>query len=213
MYDTIIFVDFDGTITMEDTLDGAMRLFVSKEEYEEKYHEMIKGRLTLSEALHLVFDYTPSSRFPEMMAYIQKVPIRDGFAEFLDEMKALEIPVVVISGGLRQLLEVKIGEYKNRFLGMHYVDLDISGENMRLVSAYDDGKEVLKKTEIMAQYDYRTAVCIGDSYTDINMAAASNVVFARDILADVLKKEGKPFIAWNDFYDIIEAIKGFEKLL
>ncbi|MBR0599939.1 HAD-IB family phosphatase [Sinanaerobacter chloroacetimidivorans] len=209
MYDKIIFVDFDGTITTEDTLDGAMRLFVSKEEYDKKYREMIQGSITLSEALHLVFDNTPSSRFSEMMEYIHKVSTRDGFAEFLDEMKALGIPVVVISGGLRQLLEVKIGKYKEWFLGMHYVDLDISGDNMRLVSEYDDGKEVLKKTEIMAQYDYQTAICIGDSYTDINMAAASDVVFARDILADYLKKEGKPFISWNDFYDIIEAIKGF----
>lgn len=209
MYDKIIFVDFDGTITTEDTLDGAMRLFVSKEEYDKKYREMIQGSITLSEALHLVFDNTPSSRFSEMMEYIYKVSTRDGFAEFLDEMKALGIPVVVISGGLRQLLEVKIGKYKEWFLGMHYVDLDISGDNMRLVSQYDDGKEVLKKTEIMAQYDYQTAICIGDSYTDINMAAASDVVFARDILADYLKKEGKPFISWNDFYDIIEAIKGF----
>jgi 2-hydroxy-3-keto-5-methylthiopentenyl-1-phosphate phosphatase len=209
MYDKIIFVDFDGTITTEDTLDGAMRLFVSKEEYDKKYREMIQGSITLSEALHLVFDNTPSSRFSEMMEYIHKVSTRDGFAEFLDEMKALGIPVVVISGGLRQLLELKIGKYKEWFLGMHYVDLDISGDNMRLVSQYDDGKEVLKKTEIMAQYDYQTAICIGDSYTDINMAAASDVVFARDILADYLKKEGKPFIFWNDFYDIIEAIKGF----
>nr|HML38916.1 haloacid dehalogenase-like hydrolase [Bacillota bacterium] len=138
MYDKILFVDFDGTITTEDTLDGSMRLFVSKEEYDKKFHEMIQGSLTLSQALHLVFDNTPSSRFPEMMEYIHKVQIRDGFEEFLDEMEAVGIPVVVISGGLRQLLEVKIGKYKDRFLGIHYVDLDISGENMKLVSAYDD---------------------------------------------------------------------------
>ncbi|HML38865.1 MAG TPA: haloacid dehalogenase-like hydrolase, partial [Bacillota bacterium] len=154
---------------------------------------------------HQVFDHTPSSRFPEMMEYVRKVPIRDGFPEFLDEMEALGIPVVVISGGLRQLLEEKIGKYRDRFLGMHYVDLDISGEYMKLVSDYDDGREVLKKTDIMAQYDYRTAICIGDSYTDLNMAAASDIVFARDILAAYLKKEGKPFIPWNDFYDVIKA--------
>jgi len=212
MYDKIVFVDFDGTITTEDTLDGTMRLFVSKEEYEAKYQEMIRGSLTLSKALHLVFDFTPSVRFHEMMEYIKKVSIRDGFVEFLDEMAVLGIPVVVISGGLRQLLEAKIGEYKERFLGMHFVDLDISGNNMKLVSEYDDGKEVLKKTEIMAQYDYQTAICIGDSYTDINMAAASDVVFARDILADYLKKEGRPYVPWKDFYDIIEAIKNFNEI-
>jgi 2-hydroxy-3-keto-5-methylthiopentenyl-1-phosphate phosphatase len=210
MYDKIIFVDFDGTITTEDTLDGTMRLFVSGEEYQKRYREMLQGSLTLSEALHLVFDHTPSVRFHEMMEYIRQVSIRDGFEEFLDGMEALGIPVVVISGGLRQLLEVKIGRYKDRFLGMHYVDLDISGQNMKLVSEHDDGREVLKKTEIMAQYDYRSAICIGDSYTDINMAAASNVVFARDILAEYLKREGKPYIAWKDFHDVTEVIRNFK---
>ena len=33
MYDTIVFVDFDGTITLEDTLEGAIRLFASLEEF------------------------------------------------------------------------------------------------------------------------------------------------------------------------------------
>lgn len=206
MYDKILFVDFDGTITAEDTLDGCLRLFVPQEEYDKSLQDMTQGRLTLSDALHQVFDHTPSSRFPEMMEYVRKVPIRDGFPEFLDEMKALDIPVVVISGGLRQLLEEKIGEYQDHFLGMHYVDLDISGEYMKMVSDYDDGKEVLKKTDIMAQYDYKTAICIGDSYTDLNMAAASDIVFARDILAAYLKSEGKPFIPWNDFYDVIKAL-------
>ncbi|MEA4987531.1 MAG: HAD-IB family phosphatase [Anaerovorax sp.] len=207
MYKKIIFVDFDGTITMEDTLDGAMRLFVSKEEYEEKLNELVHGKITLSEALHMVFDHAPSNRFHEIMEYVETIEIRDGFSEFLDEMNIAGIPVVIISGGLRQLLEAKIGKYKDRFLGVHYVDLDLSGEKMKLVSQYDDGKELLKKTEIMAQYDYESAICIGDSYTDINMAAASDVVFARDILADYLKKEGRYYIPWDNFYDVCEAIK------
>ncbi|WP_206458231.1 HAD-IB family phosphatase [Anaerovorax sp. IOR16] len=207
MYKKIIFVDFDGTITMEDTLDGAMRLFVSKEEYEEKLNELIHGKITLSEALHMVFDHTPSNRFHEIMEYVETIEIRDGFSEFLDEMNSVGIPVVIISGGLRQLLEAKIGKYKDHFLGVHYVDLDLSGEKMKLVSQYDDGKELLKKTEIMEQYDYESAICIGDSYTDINMAGASDVVFARDILADYLKKEGRCYIPWNNFYDVCEAIK------
>jgi 2-hydroxy-3-keto-5-methylthiopentenyl-1-phosphate phosphatase len=35
------------------------------------------------------------------------------------------------------------------------------------------------------------------------MAKASDVVFARDELADALKKEGTPYIQWETFFDII----------
>lgn len=212
MYERIVFVDYDGTIMSQDTLGGAMRILVPKEEYEEKEREMLSGKITLSQAIHCAFDGRPSSRVQEIVDFVMGVEIRPGFEAFLDEMEALEIPVVVISGGLRQLIEPKIGKYRDRLLGMHYVDLDTSGETMRLVSDYDDGKEVLKKTDVMALYDYKSAIGIGDSYTDFNMSREclsreGGMVFARDILADFLKREGIPFYPWNDFYDIVEIIK------
>ncbi len=207
MYETILFVDFDGTITAEETLDGAMRLFIPEKEYEEKTKELLEGKISLSHALHFAFDHTPSAELPKMEEYVRGVALRSGFEEFLDVMDDLQIPVVVISGGLKPLVETKLKVYEHRFLGMHYVDIDTSGGFIKLDSKYDDGKEVLKKTDIMSQYEYAFAICIGDGYTDINMALASDLVFARDVLAKALAAKGIPFHAWNDFYDVLEVIK------
>lgn len=207
MYNKILFVDFDGTITAEDTLDGALRLAVPKELYEEKTREMLSGRMTLAQVVREGFESIPSSMFPRMMEYLDQVQLREGFTQLLDTADELGIPVVVISGGLRQMIEKKIGHLQDRLLGMHYVDLDLTGQYMHLVSDYDDGMEILAKTKIMAQYDYKHALCIGDSYTDINMAVASDVVFARDKLAEILAQKGIAFTPWNDFYDVVAAIK------
>lgn len=206
MYDKILFIDFDGTVTSEDTLDGALRTVVPKELYDEKVKEMLSGRMTLAQVVRQGFETIPSKEFPKMMEYLDTVPVRKGFTHLLDTADSLGIPVVVISGGLGQMIEKKIGHLKDRLLGMHYVELDLSGPYMKLVSDYDDGMEILAKSRIMEQYDYHHALCIGDSYTDVNMAQKSDTVFARDKLAEILKQKGLPYIKWEDFYDVAEAI-------
>jgi 2-hydroxy-3-keto-5-methylthiopentenyl-1-phosphate phosphatase len=207
MYKKIVFIDFDGTITSEETLVGAMKRLVSKEVFEKGYAEAMETKKTISESLREFFHEIPSNKISEIMAYIETVPIRPGFEEFLDYMKEVQIPVVVISGGLKQMVYSKIEKYKDQILDIYCVDLDLSGELMRLDSKFDDGIELLKKTDIMEFYNYEKAISIGDSYTDMKIAMASDQVFARDDLANYLTDVGKPYEKWDDFYDILEVMK------
>ena len=206
MYDTIAFVDFDGTITMEDTLEGAIRLFASPEEFHSVKGKLVRGEMTLSQVVRYAFDGAPSDRLAPMLDYVDQVALRPGFPEFLDEMAAREIPVVVISGGVRQFVERKLAPWRGRLLGLHAVDLDVSGPGMKLISPYDDGNELLKKTDVMALYDYRHAVGIGDSFTDMKMSLAVDAVFARDVLAQYLDKMGRPYLPYDTFFDVIGAL-------
>ncbi|MFR1112640.1 MAG: haloacid dehalogenase-like hydrolase [Blautia sp.] len=204
---TIVFIDFDGTITMEDTLVGAIRLFSDPGEFQEYSEKLEKGEMTLSQVVRYAFDNAPSSLLPQMLEYIDKVEIRPGFSEFLDEMGRMHIPVVVISGGVRQFSERKLAPYRERFTQLHAVDLDVSGPKMKLISRYDDGNELLKKTDVMALYDYGQSIGVGDSFTDMNMAKAVDTVFARDILARYLDKLGKPYYPYETFYDVTRVIQ------
>lgn len=204
---TIAFVDFDGTITMEDTLAGAMKRFVDPGEFARYSEKLARGEATLSQVVRRAYDGAPSSLLPELLAYVRSVPLRPGFDEFLDTCEELDIPVVVISGGIRQFLEQKMGPDRDRLLGMHAVELDVSGPRMRLISEYDDGNELLKKTDVMALYRYDRAIGIGDSFTDRNMAQAADTVFARDVLAKFLSGLGKPYIPYEDFRTVSAAIR------
>lgn len=206
MYETIAFVDFDGTITMEDTLEGAIRLFVTPEEFHSVKGKLVRGEMTLSQVVRYAFDGAPSDRLAPMLDYVDQVALRPGFPEFLDEMAAREIPVVVISGGVRQFVERKLAPWRGRLLGLHAVDLDVSGPGMKLISPYDDGNELLKKTDVMALYDYRHAVGIGDSFTDMKMSLAVDAVFARDVLAQYLDKMGRSYLPYDTFFDVIGAL-------
>ncbi len=202
MYEKIMFIDFDGTITKQETLDGSMKLTIDPDLYKEKHREMLNGKITLSEALHIGFETVPSSKLPIIMDFVRTVPVRKGFMELLTTMKEMKIPVIVISGGLKPYIEEKLEPYKDLILDIYSVDLDCTGEYMRLVSEYEEAGEIMQKTKVMAKYDYKYAICIGDSYTDFRMARASQLVFARDVLAEFLEKQSIPYEPWNDFYDI-----------
>ena len=207
MHDTILFLDFDGTITSEETLDGAMRLCIDADLYEEKLRELREGKRTLADTLRLAFEYIPSGRLQDILDYVRGVPVRPGFEALLDDMAALGIPVVVVSGGLKPYIEEKLAPYRDRLLGVHSVSVDASGPFLKLHSEAEADGEIMQKTLVMQKYAYKNAICAGDSHTDVRMAKASQTVFARDLLARLLTKQGVPFIEWNDFYDISRAIK------
>lgn len=202
MYDTILFIDFDGTITTEETLDGAMRMCIDPVLYAEKAQEMMEGKRSLAETVRFAFDHIPSSRLPAILEYVRGVAIRPGFGELLDGMAARGIPVVVISGGLQPYVEEKLAPYREKLLAVHSVGLDTSGPTMRLVSAYEQGGDLLDKILIMEQYAYQTAACVGDGHTDIRMAMRCERVFARDVLAKAMRKAGKAYTPWEDFFDV-----------
>ena len=204
---TIAFVDFDGTITMEDTFSGAMRLFVDPDEFALYSKKLAAGEATLSEVVRKAYDGASAALLPKMLEYVRGVAMRPGFDTFLDTCSALVIGVVVISGGAREFLDQKLAPYENRLLGIHAAELAVCGDVLHLESSFDDGKELVKKTAVMALYDYDQSIGIGDSFTDCNMAQAVDRVFARDVLAKFLTKKGIPFTPFEDFYTVADTIR------
>ena len=206
MYDTILFLDFDGTITSEETLEGSMQLCIDPSVYEEEKRALRAGERSLAETLHLAFSIIPSNKMDAILDYVDQVALRPGFEELLDTANDLGIPVVVISGGLESYIERKLAPYKDKILAFHGVDVDLSGDFIKLESAYETDGELMQKTLIMDRYEYRKAISVGDNITDYRMALASDQVFARDTLASILEKNKIPYTPWEDFYDVACSI-------
>ena len=199
----IVFIDFDGTITTEDSLVGALSRYVPREDFVYYSRQLSAGAMTLSQVVRRGFDGAPAEWLPGMLDYVRTIPLRPGFPEFLDEMDRRGIPVVVISGGMRQFVELRLKDFLPRFKAVHAVELTTENGRMQLISPYDNGDELLAKTEVMKLYDYNYAIGIGDSFTDRNMAKAVDTIFARDILAKYLTQAGLPFLPYEDFHQVL----------
>lgn len=59
----------------------------------------------------------------------------------------------------------------------------------------------------MAKYEADQEIAIGNSLTDLNLALAVSIVFARPPLTHYLEERNKSYIAWNDFIDVQDYIR------
>ncbi|MCR5134695.1 MAG: HAD-IB family phosphatase [Clostridiales bacterium] len=203
-YDTMIFCDFDGTITTEETFVGTLMRLCEEKDLYEWFGKFQRGEITLRKCTETLFSLAPSSNWPKVEEYAKTVKIRPGFSEFLDKAKELGIPVVVISGGVRSMQEGILAPYMDRIDAFYSCDLDISGEYTVFTSKYADETHNMDKVKIMDMYDYGKAIAVGDmASTDLAMARNSDLIFARDELAAFLEEEGTEFYKWETFFDII----------
>ncbi|MGI6203662.1 MAG: HAD-IB family phosphatase [Anaerovoracaceae bacterium] len=206
-YENIIFLDFDGTVTCEETLSGAMMRVIPASVMAEYSKKLRNREISLTETLHAAFDTMDSEKLGIMLDYYSKVPLRDHFGEFLDLAEKLGIPVVLLSGGLEPFVEATIKPFRDKFLDVYYVKVDMSGGKMKLISDHEGDGYLLMKDEVMKNYDYDHAIAVGDGITDVEMAKASDLVFARDDLAKAMDAAGGEYVPWEDFGDIIAELK------
>jgi 2-hydroxy-3-keto-5-methylthiopentenyl-1-phosphate phosphatase len=197
----IIFCDFDGTITVKETFVAVLKHFAPQLSGQ-LIPQMYARELTLREGVRRILESIPSSRYPEVLEFTRCETIRPGFTELLDFLEAQKVPLVVISGGLRGMVEVVLGELIPRIHALHAVDIDTSGEYFQVNSEFEGGTELVAKVQVMEKYLVDEKIAIGDSLTDLNMALETPIVFARDRLAQYLEEHQKPYIPWQDFLEV-----------
>jgi 2-hydroxy-3-keto-5-methylthiopentenyl-1-phosphate phosphatase len=205
-FETIVFCDFDGTITVEDTFVKVCRHFAAKEVVDGMLRDIFKGRRTLREGIRIIVESIASSRYPEMLDFVNGTPLRPGFDEFLDFLDDRGVPFVVISGGLLGLVHRQLGDRVRRARDVYAADVDTEGELLRVISPFAEGSELVNKKKIMDTYRARETVALGDGVTDQGMALSASLVFARRHLADFLDKEGHPYLGWEDFHDVRDVL-------
>jgi 2-hydroxy-3-keto-5-methylthiopentenyl-1-phosphate phosphatase len=202
-FSRVVFCDFDGTITTEDTFVGVLEKFTP--EVAARLLPMIYRReITLKEGVQQALGSIPTGDYPNIIKYITHQPIRPGLKEFLDFLNYLEIPLVVISGGLIGMVKAVL-EYQQLIESVTAIyagEVDLSGRYLQVYSLIESETELVAKAQIMAKYSALEKIAIGDSVTDINMALAADLVFARDRLIGYLDTENKPYVQWQDFYEV-----------
>ncbi len=208
MVPATVFCDFDGTITAVDTFDLLM---------EDAYGgcwrqlkaDLLGFRLTLREAMDQLGPMLTAQHLAAMEERMATFVPRPGFLRFLDAMDQAGIPVVVVSGGFLPLVEAVLWEHRHRFRAIIAgcpVPQDQEGTRHHIHSPYSSREELVAKALVMDMYGQGHTIVIGDGITDLRMAQAADVVFARDLLAGLLAERGLAFHPWHDFDDVVRLL-------
>jgi len=201
----IVFCDFDGTITAEETFIEMLKIFASGL-YGEVASDLRGSRTNIRRGIRRLLESIPSRRYPEILEFIREKEVRPGFQEFLDRLEEKGVPLVVISGGLVGMVKTRLDGLLSRIHGVHAADVETGGPFLRVVSDWEEGDELVAKAKVMARYGFRQSVAIGNGLTDLNMALSASVVYARDGLPRYLEERGRPYRSWEDFHEIRESM-------
>jgi 2-hydroxy-3-keto-5-methylthiopentenyl-1-phosphate phosphatase len=213
-----IFIDFDGTITEEDTIIEIMEEF-APEEWVKLKEETLSRQISIRKGVGGMFSLLSSVRRKEIISFAKKkTRIREGFGDFLHFCDINHFDFRVLSGGIDfyiyPLLEKLVPKEKivcNR--------ADFSAPNIQVVWEYpcdvychlDCGA---CKVSLIRTYDpgsFHRAL-IGDSITDFGAAEIADRVIARGSLLTQCQERGIPAAPFNHFFDVIQLIKNDQTL-
>ncbi|HIK31796.1 MAG TPA: HAD-IB family phosphatase [Oscillatoriales cyanobacterium M4454_W2019_049] len=201
----LVCCDFDGTITVRETFVAMLKQF-APEKAEEIIPKLYDHQVTLREGVREMLEAIPSAKYPDIIESAKTEEIRPGLVELLDFLDSQDVPFVVVSGGLRGMVETTLGELVDRVKGIHAVDVDTRGEFLQPYSEFEGSTEMVEKVKVVEQYQIENWVAIGDSVTDLNMAIAAPLVFARSRLCEYLDDRNKSYIPYDTFFDVRDRL-------
>jgi 2-hydroxy-3-keto-5-methylthiopentenyl-1-phosphate phosphatase len=210
----IVFCDFDGTITSCETFVGVLKQF-SPILSNELIPKILSKEITLRQGVRQIVESIPSSVYPdELLNFVQDKPIRQGLSSLIDYLDSRNIPFIVVSGGLRCLVEavLKRENLYQRCSKIYAIDINKNEEKLKVISEWESGNELVAKVNIIKHecQNNEKIIMIGDSITDLNASKCADLVFARDALCNYLKEENIEFIEWRDFEDIKNKLQLIE---
>ena len=176
--DKIYLVDFDGTITKEDTLTEIAALFFPNE-YKEWGEKLMSGIYSIKEWLNSFQERFDIKRADYDMA-LDKIEIDHTFKEFLKERE-----VKVVSGGFDYNIERVFKREGIDGVELYANILKFEGENkIKIDMKYFNencGKCGVCKRVIVEEYkkSYENVIFIGDGITDLCAAEVSTEVYSK----------------------------------
>jgi 2-hydroxy-3-keto-5-methylthiopentenyl-1-phosphate phosphatase len=198
-------IDWDGTVTVADTMDLIVREFGDAELVDRFSDAFIDD----SKPLPVTLQHVVESEMATIMAplaevvewLIEKVELRPGFVELAGRERPL-----LLSSNIRQLIQPVLEHYG--------IEADLLANE--LVSDGEAGWRVRFDGELCPVCGERCkrpklpsgeVVYVGNGYSDRCPALASARVFARCGLARYLDAVGAPYEPFGDFHQIASALE------
>jgi 2-hydroxy-3-keto-5-methylthiopentenyl-1-phosphate phosphatase len=196
-----VFVDFDGTISLEDTTDVILERFADPE-WRKVEAEWLAGIIGSRECLSRQIDLVHASP-DELDSVIEDVPLDPHFPELVALCRGHGVALTVVSDGLDRIV--------TKMLSRAGIDVPILanrlewlGENRwRLAFPYEAGDCRSQaghcKCRALAEEANTIRILIGDGRSDFCAAETADLVVAKGALAEHCQASGLAYIVFGNF--------------
>jgi 2-hydroxy-3-keto-5-methylthiopentenyl-1-phosphate phosphatase len=210
MNERALVIDFDGTITEQDTLDELAQRFGDEDVFAEVEGALLGGDLPLHEVIRREFAPVKTP-LPEAVDWVlANARLRPGFSELVHHARERGYDVTVVSSGFAELIRPVLDREGLGDLRLIASSIDPDPAGWR-ISFHDDEEcpvcgQACKRASVQALANGGQVVYVGDGYSDRCAAELADRVFARAGLASYLDGRGVPYEPFEDFHDITRAL-------
>jgi 2,3-diketo-5-methylthio-1-phosphopentane phosphatase len=207
----LLLLDFDGTITSDDTLDVIVKRY-APETWDPTEQALATGEMTLNEVIAYQFERVYADR-DELVAFVRaSVTVRPGLPELIDLCRERFIDPVVVSAGFVELIEPVLHDAGVALpVIAHHAAFSAAGGRVTFLERETCPicGEQCKRMVIPGLAAGRQVAYVGDGWSDRCGAKVADLAFARASLASYLADEGVPFVPFDDFGDVRRGLQAF----
>ncbi len=209
----LVVLDFDGTVTSEDASEAMLAAFADPSwiEIDRSY---ARGEIGVAELMNREYALIRVGQIELRDFVLGRIVVRPHFREFAEWARSEGIELCLLSAGLDFYIEAvlereEIGGYFSR---AYYLQTEFGPDGIRC-------RLPSLKRPLEPLGDYKRAVVeelrergrliayAGDGDTDRLAAEAADLVFARRKLASHFRREGLPYIPFEDFQAVLDGMK------
>lgn len=216
----IVWTDFDGTVTTKDSNDFMIDNFgCGAAKRKELNAKLLRHETTFREIFRYMIDSVAQPFDACVEQLLTHIKLDPGFADFYRYCRANDVPVVVLSSGMkpiiRKLLAKLMGDEANEIeVVSSDVEVDPSTGKFHIVfhdeSGFGHDKSRAIKPYAELPDDKRPGmVYCGDGVSDLSAARETNLLFAkagRDLVG-YCEREGMPHHVFTSFQDIHTRVR------
>jgi len=209
MKKTVLFLDFDNTVTIGDVLDAVIERFSVTERWRSWESAWQRGELSTAECLsHQIGDLKVEA--DELTRFVSDSPIDACFPEIVDLCRDKGMPLFIVSDNFSMIVRAILERNSLGAVKVLANELLFDGDkpNARFPHANPRCKRCAhcKGVHFTGLTSHRT-IFVGDGLSDICPAEAADVVFAKAALADHLADAGIPFTPFANLGDVLHHLE------
>jgi len=206
--DIVFLVDFDGTITRQDTCVAMVDKFAHEDA--KKLDELwASGKLTTqqcSEEAFKLMDVTEE----DLRQFIQGLEADLSFGDFINYARKEGHQVYIVSDGYDFTIDLVLKKYG---WDVKYFCNHLEFKDGQYVLGFPNTNENCNKcgtckTDILTRFRPKHQIIyIGDGYSDRCPVRYADAVFAKNQLLAYCRQEGIPALEYESFSDILDNLK------
>jgi len=207
-----IFLDFDGTITVNDVGEAIFKKFLSTEILKNIVEDLLADKISARECWENLCSSVSDIDKSEFDKFILLQEVDPTLHRFLDYCKSKEYEIFVLSDGFDYYIEKILQKENLDHLKSYCNRLTIANDGKLIPSFPFYSSECrnsanCKRNHIIdnsSEEDY--SIFIGDGYSDMDAIQFVDFIFAKDDLLKFCEKQRISYFPFKNFDDIISRL-------